>query len=117
METMLLIFREVSFQLRNRRLRSNLKNDFHSNAIPGASVYATGVLEYLVAEVLELAGTASKQHKKKRITARHLCLAIRKDEELNLLLDNVTISQGGVVPNIHVNLLPKRSAKKRSAEP
>lgn len=74
------------------------------------------MLEYLVAEVIELAGTAAKQHKKKRITPRHLCLAIRKDEELNVLLKYVTISQGGVLPNIHVTLLPKRSAKKRSAD-
>merc|ERR1712226_810602 len=46
---------------------------------------------------------------KSRIIPRHLQLAIRNDEELNKLLAGVTISQGGVLPNIHNVLLPKKS--------
>jgi histone H2A len=38
-----------------------------------------------------------------------LQLAIRNDEELNKLLSGVTISQGGVLPNIQAVLLPKKS--------
>ena len=37
-----------------------------------------------------------------------LQLAIRNDEELNKLLSGVTIAQGGVLPNIHAVLLPKK---------
>lgn len=49
---------------------------------------------------MELAGNAARDNKKSRIIPRHLQLAIRNDEELNKLLSGVTISQGGVLPNI-----------------
>ena len=70
------------------------------------------VLEYLCAEILELAGNAARDNKKTRIVPRHIQLAVRNDEELNKLLGGVTIAGGGVLPNIHATLLPKKSASK-----
>ena len=76
----------------------------------GAAIYLAAVMEYLAAEILELAGNAARDNKRKRVVPRHLLLAIRNDEELNKLLQGVTISQGGVLPNIQAVLLPKKSS-------
>ncbi|CAF0775399.1 unnamed protein product [Rotaria sordida] len=100
------------------RIHRHLRQGSYSERIAGGSpVYLAAVLEYLSAEILELAGNAARDNKKSRIIPRHLQLAVRNDEELNRLLNHVTIAQGGVLPNINSLLLPKKSAMTTDSMP
>ncbi|XP_022873904.1 histone H2AX-like, partial [Olea europaea var. sylvestris] len=86
--------------LRNRK--------FDERVDAGAPVCLSAILEYLVIEVLELAGNEARDKKKKNgIAPRHKQLALKIDEDLSKLLGNVTIANSGVLTNISQCLSPK----------
>ncbi|XP_060236210.1 core histone macro-H2A.2-like [Meriones unguiculatus] len=91
-----------------RLMRYLKKGTFKYRISFGAPVYIAAVIEYLVAEILELAGNAARDNHKTRIAPRHILLAVANDEELNQLLKGVTIASGGVLPRIHPELLAKK---------
>lgn len=82
----------------------------------GSGVYLAAVVEYLVAEILDLAGNAAREFKKHRITPRHIKLAIANDEELSKLYSDTVIG-GGVVPRIHKSLLPPEKEEPKVKKP
>ncbi|KAJ6667436.1 hypothetical protein lerEdw1_016557 [Lerista edwardsae] len=99
------------------RIERYLKQGHYADRIsPGAAVYLAGVLEYLTAEILEAAGDAAHENKKQRIGPRHIQLAVRNDDELDKLLSGVTIAEGGVLPNIQAQLLPKKTVLPKVVE-
>ncbi|KAJ6812232.1 putative histone H2A.3 [Iris pallida] len=98
------------------RIARFLKADKYVERVDaGVAVYLAAVLEYLTVEVLELAGNTARDNKKTRIVPRHIQLAVRNDEELSKPLGTITIANGGVMPNIHNLLLPKKSGSSKSA--
>ncbi|KAJ3615667.1 hypothetical protein Zmor_012386 [Zophobas morio] len=99
------------------RIHRLLKRGRFAVRIGGAApVYMAAVLEYLAAEVLELAGNAARDNKKTRILPRHILLAVRNDDELNNVCKSSTIPQGGVIPRIESRLLPNVMKKKKSSQ-
>jgi len=94
------------------RLNRYLKQGRYSNRYGGsAGAFMAGVLEYLTAEILELAGDLCTQDKMKTIKPKHINLGIRSDSELTKLITNVQIMEGGQLSNINDALVKKGKGK------
>lgn len=79
-----------------------------------APVYLAAILEYLSAEILELAGNAALDLRRRRIGPREIMLAVRGDEELDELFKDAIFPGGGVIPSIHSYLLQEPKNKKKN---
>ncbi|KAJ7245118.1 histone-fold-containing protein [Mycena haematopus] len=105
------------------RIRRFLKIQHDRKRVTVSSaVYLAAVLEYLMAELLELAGNCANDMGRKNITPRHILLAIKNDNEgvflspcrVDQLLKKVIIFDGGVLPFIHPQLIPEGKGKKKA---
>ncbi|XP_076452739.1 core histone macro-H2A.1-like [Babylonia areolata] len=100
------------------RMLRYLKRDTHHVRIGSwTPVYMAAVIEYLTAEILELSGNAARAFKRSRITPRHILLAVRNDEELDVLFKKVTIPEGGVLPQLSLSMYKGNMAASSSATP
>ena len=93
-----------------RRMRRSKVADRVGKTAP---VFMAAVLEYLTAEVIELAGNAAKDNKRKRILPRHIMMAVRGDDELSIITADVIFPACGVLPHIHPILVPLKKTKKK----
>ena len=71
----------------------------------GAPVYLAAILEYLVAEILEVSVMVVKQNKKARIVPRYIFLGLKEDDEFKKLFSKTIITGSGVKPT---NALKKK---------
>ena len=92
----------------NRVLKQLKEYSTHFRVMTNAGVYMTGVLEYLAAEILDVAGIVTISAKKHAIQPRHIMLAIEQDEVLHELLKDVEIRAAGISPFIHHQLLEQK---------
>jgi len=90
----------IKRQLRKARLATRISSC--------APIYLAGAIEYLIAEVLELAGNRVRDFNHKRITPRDIHMAVKTDAELGVLFGKVTLPNVGVLGGVHPALLPKR---------
>ncbi|KAJ7926173.1 histone-fold-containing protein, partial [Mycena leptocephala] len=76
-------FAEADLTFSARKFHRKLKKGRYAKFISEpTSVFTAAVLEYLTAEVLEVARNVAQDAKKKRITPRHIQLAVCEDEDL-----------------------------------
>ena len=103
------------------RVENIIRDNTNTRVGEGAPVYLAAVLEYITAELLELAGNAARDNRKTTIQPRYLMMAIENDEELKKLIQTVDfdVLGGGVIPSIHAVLLrtPKDKKSKKSKTP
>lgn len=80
-----------------------------------APVYLASVLEYLMAEILVLSGNTARDNNRVCITPRHVLVSVGGDDDLTTLFQKMRIHllDGGVLPNIHDELLPTKNKTKK----
>lgn len=82
-----------------------------------AGVALAAAVEYIIAEILELAGNAARDSKKVRIAVKHIQAAVQNDSELVGLLGKGVFSGGGVHLVATAAIPRRKSPSKKAASP
>lgn len=83
-----------------------------------SAITLASVIEYLTAEILEIAGEQCLAERKKNalkttIKPRHILLGIRQDEEMSQFVGDIMIPHSGAVESIHPELQNKRKRNRK----
>ncbi|OUC49146.1 core histone H2A/H2B/H3/H4 [Trichinella nativa] len=68
----------------------------------GAAVYLSAVLEYLLAELVDISGTAAKKLKRCRIDPWAMAAALSTDEELRLLFESKDFEESTAEKTVYI---------------
>ena len=83
-----------------------------------SAIGVSAVLEYLTAEIIEMSGEICFDKEggaiSKIIRPRHICLAVKGDEEMSRAIGpDVIIPMGGVIPYVHKELENTRRRRRK----
>lgn len=99
------------------RINRTMKAISKTKRIGGsAPIYMSAVLEYIVAEILELAGNHTQNSKRKRVTPEDVILSIRSDEELSKLCGSIAVYTGDKLTGVGDALKPAPIKEKKKTE-
>jgi histone H2A len=92
---------KAGLQFSVARTNNLLKRNISLRVGETAPVYLAAVLEYVAAEILELAGMRAKEKKMRTIMPRHIKEAVVADEELHRLMRDIHVLLPGVKDQPH----------------
>jgi histone H2A len=94
-------------------IRRLMRQHRRANVHPHAAIFASAVLEYLTAELLESSAQVTSFAKKKVITPRFIKIAMHQDNDFVQYIKGVIIRESGNVPYIE-NFAPRKKPAKRT---
>lgn len=98
------------------RIRKTLKKDGRTKRVSAtSSVCVATALEYLCAEIVELAAQRCQREKRKRITPNDIVITLRADPELHQMTEGLALSAGETLKQLSKHMGLSKSTAPSSA--